>query len=526
MKMLEKRPAMLMITEHIEMELFASEESCVVVSVQDTEEDYCSYYRHLEHPLVSVTEEAYPVPQVQSPPEQQFKLKRVLSVGTEDLDDCPLVPDSKEDMEIELEVSTIQTICIRLFAQRFPPVASLNQVTRVKWRKVFQQRTGLVVKDVICLPRGHLLAHPDRHGAPQGKERMAMAAMGMTARIIIDCGWSTSEMESRLVSHFHGQLGQRFSFTYLQSVQGSRALFVPDPPVEGWTGEQVLQICGHGPLYILSRHDYTQPLINTYLALAQLEFALRKFRRHAVDPSLQLLVTPSWTEPLLSALRMLGSPGFCYRATPDFSLCDTKREAGGHQLNLREFFRLALLELQHSSVFEGSPGRLFLTYDLTALEDRKYYKAGVLIGWSLAHGGPGPQCMHPAFYQLMCGQNAFLDDFDWRDVTNPEAQVRMKQHQSATNLELLSGSPCAWAKSSGLPENDSADHSSIYASLVKHYIYHRVASMAAQFTDGLDSCGGLWETVCAHWEAFAPVMTSADCGIRSGERCKTSPTIQ
>ena len=49
-----------------------------------------------------------------------------------------------------------------MFTQRFPAVASLNQVTKVKWSQVDHQRTGLVVKDVICLPRGHLLAHPDR----------------------------------------------------------------------------------------------------------------------------------------------------------------------------------------------------------------------------------------------------------------------------------------------------------------------------------------------------------------------------
>ena len=62
--------------------------------------------------------------------------------------------------------------------------------------------------------------------------------------------------------------------------------------------------------------------------------------------------------------------------------------------------RRVLSELQQSCVFEGPPGRLFLTYDLTALEEKKYYKAGVLIGWSLAHGGPGPQCIHPTFYQV------------------------------------------------------------------------------------------------------------------------------
>lgn len=67
--------------------------------------------------------------------------------------------------------------------------------------------------------------------------------------------------------------------------------------------------------------------------------------------------------------------------------------------------RLTLLELQQSSIFEGHPGRLFLTYDLKALEDGRYYEAGVLIGWTLAQGGQGPRCLHPAAYQVV--SNAF-----------------------------------------------------------------------------------------------------------------------
>lgn len=37
----------------------------------------------------------------------------------------------------------------------------------------------------------------------------------------------------------------------------------------------------------------------------------------------------------------------------------------------------------------------------------------------------------------------------------------------------------------------------------------RVASMISQFTEGLNSCGGLWDTIQSHWEVFVPVMTSA-----------------
>lgn len=37
----------------------------------------------------------------------------------------------------------------------------------------------------------------------------------------------------------------------------------------------------------------------------------------------------------------------------------------------------------------------------------------------------------------------------------------------------------------------------------------RVASMITQFTEGLNSCGGLWDVIRDHWEAFVPVMTQA-----------------
>lgn len=73
--------------------------------------------------------------------------------------------------------------------------------------------------------------------------------------------------------------------------------------------------------------------------------------------------------------------------------------------------RLALEELQRSPVFEGPPGRVFFTYDLTALEQRKYFEAGVLIGWSLAQGGPGPRFLHPALYQV-CYYCRCCDDYN------------------------------------------------------------------------------------------------------------------
>lgn len=53
----------------------------------------------------------------------------------------------------------------------------------------------------------------------------------------------------------------------------------------------------------------------------------------------------------------------------------------------------------------------------------------------------------------------------------------------------------------------------------------RVASMIAQFNEGLNSCGGLWDTVRSHWEVFVPVMTSAKQQPLSLEEFKQLFTI-
>lgn len=44
--------------------------------------------------------------------------------------------------------------------------------------------------------------------------------------------------------------------------------------------------------------------------------------------------------------------------------------------------------------------------------------------------------------------------------------------------------------------------------------------MISQFTEGLNSCGGLWDTIQSHWEAFMPVMTSARQQLLTLEKFK------
>ncbi|XP_035502496.2 uncharacterized protein LOC118317692 [Scophthalmus maximus] len=565
----KKKAALLLVTESIEMELFSSEELCAAMPTQAAAataaaEERRFHQRHQDHPLVPDCEEEpepEPEPQVPTQPGQRAKPKPEPPAG-EETRHCAAAPHFTEEMEMEMEVFPLLTVSeseqveVKSDDASVMIPASANKTSRLKWKRLVPQRTGLVVKDVICLPGRQYLARLERHVLPQGKERAALVAMGMTARITIDSSWSANQMESRLAMLFRGKFvkrpGQRFSFIYLQCLQGSRVLFVPDAPAGGWTGEQVVRISGHGPLYVFTHHDLPQaesersagetPVVDrkeffleastescgqdeddpvgdqTHTPVCRtteeftldLDTVLRLFRQEKMDRDVETHVQVRRRDLLRGALKVVRRPGFSFSTTPVISF--SGEEADGHEGPLREFFRLTLLELQQSSIFEGRPGRAFLTYDLTALEDGKYYEAGVLIGWSLAQGGPGPRCLHPALFQLMCGHNPSSEDFSWTDIADADVQIRLQQLHSCTDVKLLSPSLCDWVSSCGFPgiySAHSGDLPAIYNRLVKHHIYHRVASMISRFTEGMNSCGGLWDTVLSHWQAFVPVMTSA-----------------
>nr|XP_008282516.1 PREDICTED: uncharacterized protein LOC103359089 [Stegastes partitus] len=529
MKFGEKKAALMIITESIEMELFSSEQGCEVITTQEKEEEHSFHQRYLEHPLVPDCEED-PEPQVQTQPREQAKPKARPPVKEEGTQHRPPVVIITQPTEIEMEV--------------FPPnkvsndasimtLQSHNKAGRLKWKRRIPQEKELVVKDVVCLPRGYNMSELARPIIPQSKARAALVAMGMIARITIDRSWSANQMASRLVMLFW----RRF---------GSRVLFVPDTPAEDWTGEQVLRISGHDVLYILSHHDYPQAECKSSRSKTDLvkrkEFCLKVgtescqdeanqpcvsrapkedmldvdtilklFRQKNMHQDVQTRIEVRRRDVLHDALKVVRQPDFCFRTTPVISF--RGEEANSREEHLNEFFRMALVELEQSCVFEGRPGRLFFTCNLKALQNQKYYEAGVLIGWSLALGGPGPCCLHPVLYQLMCCQSPSLEDFSWKDIVDAEAQSRLQELQNCTDVKLLSPSLCDWVSRYGIPEICSA-HSDeipvICSRLVKHYMYHRVSSMIFQFTEGLNSCGGLWDMVQSHWEAFVPVMTSTN----------------
>lgn len=503
------------VEENIEMELFSTEEPCEMIQSQE-EAAARLQWGHLEHPLVQCFEE-----------ELRETRGRRLNRRPENLQP----PAAVDDVLIEMEV--LQPLKIRN-----NKAGCDHKASGLKWKKLLPQKSRFVVKDVLFLPRDQYLAQIESLVFARRRE-VSM----VSARITVDHSWSAAQMDARLRLVLRREFGKavarKTQFTYLQSVQSSRSLFAPLVPVDGWSGANVLRISALGPLYVLIQQDtstqvkHEQPSSHSVNnrkngcpsikekkeachisnkrseeLRKELQSALSLFTRES--PGVELLLQVRRGAVLPSALKAVRRSGFCFRATPIITFCGEETE--DHQGPVREFFRLMLQELQKTSLFEGQPGRLLLTADLSSLEDWRYYEAGLLIGWSLAHGGPGPRCLHPALYQFMCGHSAPLHDFSWRDIVDIEIQSHLQQLQACSDVRLLSPSLGEWVLSCGVPDispTSAEEMPNIYRRVVKHYIHNRVSRMILQLTEGLNSCDGLWDVMRTHWEAFAPVMTSA-----------------
>ncbi|XP_077391717.1 uncharacterized protein LOC144027777 [Festucalex cinctus] len=261
MKPNERKETLLAVKENIEMESLFSGESCEVLSTQEQEEDDC-FHQNLAHPLACVCDEE-PTSDVRAPQDGLQKANPEANTVTPASENKsgerrapPPPPVVMEDIQIEMEVLPQATKSQAQLVGVVTP--TFHKASRMKWKRAPPQQTGLVVKDVLCLPRGRYDEEIPGKTAPQGPEQAALSALGLTARITIDRQWSARQVESRLAALFQGRVakraGQRFAFTYLQCIQ--RVLFVPVTPAEGWTGAQILRLSGPGALYILSHHDH------------------------------------------------------------------------------------------------------------------------------------------------------------------------------------------------------------------------------------------------------------------------------
>nr|XP_029138632.1 G2/M phase-specific E3 ubiquitin-protein ligase-like [Labrus bergylta] len=181
---------------------------------------------------------------------------------------------------------------------------------------------------------------------------------------------------------------------------------------------------------------------------------------------------------LESAIKVISRVTFCWTDSPQIEFVgEDADDMGGPQ---REFFRLLMIEVQTSlGIFEGKAGQVFLSYDQAALDQNKYFKAGNLIAWSIAHGGPCIKALDTSLFQLMCGQEPQLEQFDWQLLPDPDVQSKVKrilECKTAGDLTALQKDLGNWINECGVPFIFTAtieDIPKIYAYVVKHYIFLR-----------------------------------------------------
>ncbi|KAF5887442.1 G2/M phase-specific E3 ubiquitin-protein ligase-like isoform X1, partial [Clarias magur] len=202
---------------------------------------------------------------------------------------------------------------------------------------------------------------------------------------------------------------------------------------------------------------------------------LTNFQDHLSDDQVSTICVRR-KKLLESAIKAISRASFCWTYSPRIEFVgEDADDLGGPQ---REFFRLLMIEVQTTlGIFEGKGGQVFLSYDQAALDQRKYFKGGNLIAWSVAHGGPCVKALDPTLFQLMCGQEPPLEQFDYRVLPDPDVQSKVQrilQCKSVGDLTALRQDLGDWIAECGVPGIFSAtveDMPKIYAYVVKHYMF-------------------------------------------------------
>ncbi|XP_026035785.1 uncharacterized protein LOC113029020 [Astatotilapia calliptera] len=197
-------------------------------------------------------------------------------------------------------------------------------------------------------------------------------------------------------------------------------------------------------------------------------------------------------------------------------ITEANEDSTGGEVVQSEMAILFMVETQNSlGIFEGKPGSLLFSYSQQLLSSNKFYTAGKLIAWSIAHNGPGPRCINRHLFCMMCGQKTSLDDFDVEVFMDEDIKQNIEKVSSCSTPEDLADLKSHlgdWIAGWGIPDIYTAtllDVKRIRGEIVSHFAFHRVASMIQQFVAGMDSCGRFWQMVKRCWKQFLPVFTNA-----------------
>lgn len=233
---------------------------------------------------------------------------------------------------------------------------------------------------------------------------------------------------------------------------------------------------------------------STELKEESLEEALKNYRRQIVDDKTQ--------EIIISRRCIINSAFRAIRHKLD-PTCNLYVKFSGemgldHGGPKREFFRLAMKNLSTSSLFEGNDQGKMFSHNLEKLEDGDYRCAGILVGMSILHDGPGLKCLHENVYKLMTGLPVYLNCLE---ILSGDSLEILEQLRNVDNFQkrdqflekhgewlLTQGFLSAWQFK---PEN----RNHLISSLMKQIVFYRTSAEIAQFQEGLNIVCGLWQEI-------------------------------
>ncbi|XP_071602300.1 G2/M phase-specific E3 ubiquitin-protein ligase isoform X2 [Heliangelus exortis] len=210
-----------------------------------------------------------------------------------------------------------------------------------------------------------------------------------------------------------------------------------------------------------------------------------------------------------SALKGFRQRNFSPTNTIEIQFTNCKNKSKTHtSVSTKRFFKLLMLHLQNSSLFEGSSAKN-LSLDFQAVKENLYFEAGKMIAVSLVHGGPAPGFFSKTLFNcLVYGPENVKPDLE--DVADVDVAQTIKTIKYTNNLsslqstiyncyEFLAAAGCL------RPITDLSDKNMLVNDILIHHVIKRIKSPLESFSQGLKTLGVL-EKMQAHPDAFSSIF--------------------
>ncbi|XP_053374839.1 G2/M phase-specific E3 ubiquitin-protein ligase-like [Mercenaria mercenaria] len=175
----------------------------------------------------------------------------------------------------------------------------------------------------------------------------------------------------------------------------------------------------------------------------------------------------------------------------------------------REFFRLAIRELQNSNLFEGPEEGRFFSHNVHLLEKEEYKLAGKLAALSLCNDGPGLRFLNEKLYDLMTGKKGDFEDCNSSLNLLPadikEVIQKLLSMDSEESRDSFLNDHGDWLIDQGIVDITKVticNRENIAAMVTKYYLYYRTGAEIAQFKEGVNELNNMWDLIQMYSHLF------------------------